>query len=120
MSSSAQGGSFTTVGAILPSLGISKRRLRQLDLVQLVRDQRETGRQTLGFNARPFILCGISLRRPPANQLVHARRNGRFSLEITAHPRYGLPFGQGRLILIWVATLAVKQKTRNVQFGSAA
>jgi hypothetical protein len=120
MPGSRQGESFTSIRTILPSIGISKRRLKQLDAIQLVREQRETGRQTLGFNARPFILCGIPLRRPPSGQLIHARRNGRFSLEITAHPRFGLPFGQDRLIPIWVATLAVRQKTRTVRFGSAA
>jgi len=115
-----QGESFISTGAILPSTGISKRRLKQLDAIQLVREQRETGSQTLGFNARPFILCGIPLRRPPSGQLVHVRRNGRFCLEVTAHPRFGLPYGQDRLIPIWVATLAVKQKTRAIHFESAA
>jgi hypothetical protein len=31
-----------------------------------------------------------------------------------------VPFGQDRLIPIWVATLALRQKSRTVQFGSAA
>ena len=53
-------------------------------------------------------------------RLVHRRRNGRFFLEIAAHPEYGLPFGQDRLVLIWVATLAVRQQSRTVQFDSAA
>jgi len=34
--------------------------------------------------------------------------------------RFGLPFGQDRLIPIWVATLAVQQKSRVVRFQSAA
>jgi hypothetical protein len=41
-------------------------------------------------------------------------------LEITAHPRFGLPFGQDRLIPIWVSTLAVQQRSRVVRFESAA
>jgi hypothetical protein len=36
------------------------------------------------------------------------------------HPEFGLPFGQDRLIPIWVATLAVQQKSRIVRFESAA
>jgi len=104
----------------LPSIGITRRRLKQLQAIHLIREQREFGWQDLGFNARPFILCGIPLRRPPSGQLVHARRNGRFSLEVTAHPRFGLPYGQDRLIPIWVATLAVKQNTRAIHFESAA
>ena len=60
------------------------------------------------------------MRRPPAGDLVHRRQNGKFFLEIIAHPRFGLPFGQDRLIPIWVATLAVKQKSRTVHFKRAA
>ena len=102
------------------SSGISKHKLNHLHAITLVREQREKGRQEIGYQARPFVLCGIPLRRPPATQLVHRRQNGKFFLEIVAHPNFGLPFGQGRLIPIWVATLAVKQKSRTVRFGSAA
>jgi hypothetical protein len=62
------------------------------------------------------VLCGIPLRRPPQDQLTHTRRNGKFTLEIIAHPRFGLPFGQDRLIPLWVATLAVLQRSRTVRF----
>jgi hypothetical protein len=54
------------------------------------------------------------------DRLIHTRRNGNFFLEITGHPTFGLPFGQDRLIPIWVATLAVQQKSRTVNFESAA
>jgi hypothetical protein len=66
------------------------------------------------------VLCGLPIRRPPAGTLQHIRRNGRFRLEVVAHPDYGLPFGQDRLIPLWVATLAVRQKSRTVLFRSAA
>ncbi len=62
----------------------------------------------------------MPVKRPPAGRLVHRRHNGRFFLEITAHPDYGLPFGQDRLVLIWVATLAIRQQSRIVRFDSAA
>jgi len=101
-------------------IGISQRKLKHLESIQLVREQREKDKQELAFNARPFILCGIPLRRPPHNQLSHTRRNGNFFLDITGHPQFGLPFGQDRLIPIWIATLAVKQKIRVVHFATAA
>ena len=41
-------------------------------------------------------------------------------MEVVAHPRFGLHFGQDRLIPIWVATLAVKQKSLTVHFQRAA
>ena len=103
----------------MPDIRITKRTLKHLEAIQLVRDQRDACKQELAYNARPFVLCGIPLRRPPQEQLTYARHNGRFLLGITAHPRYGLPFGQDRLIPIWVATLAVRQRSRAVHFASA-
>ena len=111
---------FVPVGSILDTISITKLRVKQLDAIQLVREQRENGKQELAYHARPFVLCGLPLRRPQAGQLVHRRQNGKFFLEVVAHPRYGLPFGQDRLIPIWVATLAVKQKSRTVHFRRAA
>jgi hypothetical protein len=112
--------SFVPVGSILDTISITKLRLKQLDAIQLVREQRGNGKQELAYHARPFVLCGLPLRRPPPEQMVHRRQNGKFFLEVVAHPRFGLPFGQNRLIPIWVATLAVKQKSRTVHFQRAA
>ncbi len=108
------------VSALLPTIGISKRRFKQLNAVVLVREQRENGRQDLAYHARPFVLCGIPLRRPPAHELTHTRRSGKFFLNITGHPQFGLPFGQDRLIPIWIATLALRQKSRTVRFKTAS
>src|SRR5215472_17791511 len=96
--------------SLLPSIGLTKRKLRYLEAIQLVREQRETRQQQLAYNARPFVLCGIPLRRPPKDQLAYTRRNGKFFLDITGHPQFGLPtvradctcaplaFGMGRNI----------------------
>ena len=94
--------------------------MKQVESVLLVREQRAWQRQKLAFQARPFVLCGLPLRRPPPTQLSYARRNGNFFLQIVTHPDFGLPFGQDRLIPIWVATLALRQKSRQVHFDSAA
>jgi hypothetical protein len=60
------------------------------------------------------------MRRLPANQLLYERRNGNFVLQITGHPDYGVPFGQDRIVPIFLATLAVKHKSPVVLFESAA
>jgi hypothetical protein len=101
----------------LPSIGLTQRKVKKLHSICLVREERRNGQQELAYHARPFILCGIPLRRPPRDQLTHTRRNGNFSLDIIGHPRFGLPFGQDRLIPVWVATLAVLQKSRIVRFA---
>jgi hypothetical protein len=117
-SNAAAASSFTPLQSVLPSIGLTKRKIKKLDAICLVREERRTGRQELAYHARPFVLCGIPLRRPPTDQLTHIRRNGKFTLDIVAHPRFGLPFGQDRLVPIWIATLAVLQKSRVVRFRS--
>ena len=60
------------------------------------------------------------MRRPSKHTLEYSRQNGRFRLRVIGHPDYGLPFGQDRLLLIWIATIAIWQKTREIRFRSAA
>src|SRR5215813_10692350 len=90
--------------------------LRKVDAIELVRQKRSDGTQDVAFGARPFVLCGLPIRRLPDGTLRYSRRNGRFFLEIIGHPDYGLPFGQDRLI----PSQAVRQQTRTVEFESAS
>ena len=99
---------------------ISKQRLRQAEGIAMVRQSRERGGQTLAYAARPFILCGLPVRRPPRDQLLYERRNGGFVLQVTGHPEFGLPFGQDRLVPIFLATMAVKQRSPTIRFRSAS
>jgi hypothetical protein len=117
-------GSLEAVGSIagrLPGeLVISKRKLRQADVVQLVRLNREGATQNLGFASRPFVLCGLPIKRPAKGVLMHERRNGQFLLQVTGHPHYGVPWGQDRLVPIFLATLAMRQQKQTITFRSAA
>jgi hypothetical protein len=84
----------------LPSkMEITKRQLRKLEMIEGVRRDRERGSQDLAFNARPFVLCGLPLRQPPKEQICYTRTNGKFFLEITPHPKLGMPYGQDRLVM---------------------
>jgi hypothetical protein len=78
--------------------------------------KREQGAQTLAFSSRPFVLCGLPVRRLPEHQLLYERRNGNFVLQITGHPDFGVPFGQDRLVPIFLATLAVQQRSQAIRF----
>ena len=100
-------------------LVVSKRTLEKAKGLELVRIRREQASQSLCFCSRPFALCGLPVRRLPADQLVYQRRNGQFVLQITGHPDYGVPFGQDRIVPIFLATLAVQQKSPIVRFRSA-
>ena len=118
------GSGFRQAGHILershPEFIVSKRKLRQAETIQLVRANRESERQNVGFSSRPFVLCGLPVKRPAPGCLLHERRNGQFVLQVTGHPSYGLPWGQDRLVPIFLATLAIRQQTARITFGSAA
>jgi hypothetical protein len=103
-----------------PELRVSRQRLRQAQSIQFVRERRDKANQQLGFASRPFVLCGLPVRRPSSTTLVYERRNGLFTLQITGHPDFGLPFGQDRLVPIFLATLAVRQQSQTIRFKSAA
>jgi hypothetical protein len=73
---------FERAGTVLwkerPELIPSVRRLRQAEVIELVRRRRDSADQTLGFASRPFVLCGLPIKRPMKDQILHERRNGRF------------------------------------------
>ena len=96
-----------------------KRRLRRVESIECVRLRRQSASQNLGFSSRPFVLCGLPVKRPPAGSLVHERRNGQFVLLVTGHPKYGLPWGQDRLVPLFLATLATRQRSRRITFPNA-
>jgi hypothetical protein len=48
-----------------PKLVISERKRRQADAIQMIRQKRESEAQNLGFSSRPFVLCGLPVKRPP-------------------------------------------------------
>lgn len=99
---------------------ISQQKLDRARGIELVRIKREQRTQDLCFSSRPFVLCGLPVRRLPDDRLLDERRNGRFLLQITGHPKFGVPFGQDRLVPIFLATLAVQQKSQTIRFRTAA
>ena len=103
-----------------PELEISRHLRNQVDRIQLVQLKRDQGKQNLCFSSRPFVLCGLPVRPLSDGQLLYERRNGSFVLQITGHPDYGVPFGQDRIVPIFLATLAVQQKNQTIRFRTAS
>jgi hypothetical protein len=110
----------TSLKRMLPELVVSKQKLQQAEGTRMVRLKREEGKQNVGFSSRPFVLCGLPVRKPAAGEMLYERRNGNFVLQITGHPNYGLPFGQDRIVPIYLATLAVRQQNQTIRFRTAA
>jgi Replication initiator protein A len=117
-------GSFEACGDILrrtqPDLVVTRREFRQAESITLIREKRENRKQSICFASRPFVLCGLPVRRLPKGQLLYERRNGRFTLQVTGHPDFGVPFGQDRIVPIFLATMAVRQQSPVLRFKSAA
>jgi hypothetical protein len=77
-------------------------------------DAREAG--TLGFMARCMTMASLPHSRIEGSE--YERRNGKFTLSITAPSRIGIPYGTvPRLLLAWLTTEAVRTKTRELVLG---
>lgn len=89
---------------------------RANDLIN-INMKRKEGNQDIGFNSRPFVLCGLPYRSQ--KDLVWKRRNGDIYLKVKGDPEYGLPYGQDRIIPIFLATQAIRQQSREIKWDTA-
>ena len=70
-----------------------------------------------GFMARTMALCSLP-RSNPGNRLRYVRRNGPYTLVMSAGGLYKLPYGNlPRLILAWMCTEAVRTQIRELVLG---
>ena len=110
-----QAACFSTIGSLLPHIGITKRSLKKLEAI---RHQRDQNKPELASNARSFVLCGST--SPSATQPSSPYQTKRPLLPGSHGARLGrLPDSHDRLTPIGVATLGLKQKSRIVRFDSA-
>ena len=73
----------------------------------------------LGFMARLMALCSLP-RTNPGDQHRYVRRNGPYTLVMSATGLHKLPFGNlPRLILAWLCTEAVRTQSRELILGSS-
>ena len=71
----------------------------------------------LGFMARLLALCSLP-RTNPGNRKEYIRRNGPYTLGMTAGINNKLPFGNlPRLLLAWVCTEAVRTQSHELVLG---
>src|SRR3954468_13223958 len=70
--------------------------------VEVTVQAREFEEQTLAFHIKEFLLCGLPYK--PLQASEYLRRNGKFSTQMVGLKNYGLPYGQARLVLIWMVT----------------
>lgn len=82
-----------------------KRGEAKLERLLESREAREAGTQEFAFGLRPLIMCGLPLR--PVKGTYYKRRSGAYTVEVFGHPDFGIPYGQDRLLPIFLATYFV-------------
>lgn len=73
----------------------------------------------VGWYLRPFMLCGLPLRKPPGIGEDWIRWDAQAHFRAVPDARYGIPYGQDRLVLVLLATRAMEQNRRRIKLGSA-
>ena len=73
----------------------------------------------LGFIGRTMALCSLP-RTNPGNRLQYKRKNGPYTLIMTATGLHKLPFGNlPRLLMAWLSTEAVRTQSRVLVLGKS-
>jgi hypothetical protein len=88
---------------IPPSRLASKQTQRLLDQIVAANQARKDHEQEQLIALRPLIMCGIPLRQ--LKEPYYVRQSGPYTVELISSPLLGVPYGQDRLIPIFLATL---------------
>ena len=102
-----------------PDLPLTKQQLRKAECIELVRTNRDSATQNLGYAPRPFVMCNFPHKRPKNPGRPYERSNGDFVLRIVPDPDHGVPFGRDRIWPIYLSTVAVLQQSPVIRFGRA-
>ena len=114
--SEAFGGLDGLVDAVREASPQARDHYRLVDQVDALVRASETDPET-GFMARWLMLCSLP-RSNPGQRKEYVRRNGPYTLVMTAGHPYNLPFGNlPRLLAAWVCTEAVRTQSRELVLG---
>ena len=102
---------------LTPAAPGARHHFTRLDQIDQLVDASEADAD-LGFMARLLALCSLP-RTNPGDRLQYVRRNGPYTLTITASTEgVQLPYGNiPRLLLAWVCTEAVRTQRRELVLG---
>jgi hypothetical protein len=97
------------------------RLIKRAAQVEVTVDARAFFEQSLAYQVKEFLLCGLPYQQP--KELKFERRNGNFTCKLTGDPDAGLPYGQDRLLILWMATAFQKlgcPEDNTIRFRSAS
>jgi hypothetical protein len=72
----------------------------------------------LAFLARAMVVATLPHSKPTG--MTFKRKNGRYSLVMTANPDFGLPYGSTpRILLAWLTTEAISKRSPEIDLGKS-
>jgi hypothetical protein len=96
---------------------MGKQYMERINELLKVDMKRKEDCQDIGFNSRPFVLCGLPYHSQ--DDLDWERRNGDLYLRVEGSSKHGLPYGQDRIVPIFLATKAIQQQSREIIWDTA-
>lgn len=75
---------------------------RRAEQARAAVQSREASDQDLACQIREFVICGLPYK--PLQTHSYQRKNGPITFEMVSSPSCGLPYGQDRLVTIWLVT----------------
>ncbi|MCP4148064.1 MAG: hypothetical protein GY757_09980 [bacterium] len=94
-----------------------------------INKDRALGVQELGWLFRPLAICPFPAQSPGTRKIINevqdtidkeyrnlwTRKSGDIEVEILSHPKYGVPYGQDTLIILFLAIEAKRQNSRTIK-----
>lgn len=78
----------------------------------------DSKKDNIAYMARAMVSATLPHSKPESD--IFQRKNGDYTLTMTAHPLWGLPYGSlARLILVWLTTEAVIKKSPEINLGKS-
>lgn len=99
------------------SLALTKRQQGRLEAAERAITERNDAKQDVAYTSRVFALTNLPNRR--IDDKIYERRNGRYFLRLATEIDTDLPYGQDRLLVLLLATEAKRQKSRQLNLGTA-
>ena len=88
------------------------------DLFPIQEDDNVKTKVSLAFMARSIVLA--TLPHSKLDETIFQRKNGYYTLTMTANPQFGLPYGSiPRILLAWITTEAVGKKSPEIDLGKS-
>lgn len=101
--------------------------MKKIKSIQNILEERELKKQKIGWHFRPLAICPLpskpmekltiieNEKEKEVYRVLWKRKSGNIEVEILGHPKYGVPYGQDILIILFFIIEAKKQNSRKIE-----